>query len=301
VSRGKVIPWRWRWAERRSLPGLAVRLAVANAGRPPGITERRLDYGDEAAQHALLVLPDDPAYGSRAPVVFVHGGSWRNGSPRSFRAIGRFFAGRGHPTALVGYRFVPDATFPAQLDDVLSGFAAALPHLGASVDDTPVILAGQSTGGHLAALAAYDVERRARYGIPDERIGGLLCVSAPLDLGVLCPEDSLCPLIEALMGGSSDWSQADPVRFTRGDEPWPVLCVHGARDPLVPVVVAASFVDKLEARQDALAETDGRADAGPTPRLVIEARRYHSELVRIFLDGVESTRIVEDWAAGIGR
>jgi len=98
---------------------------------------------------------------SRLPVVVhVHGGGWRRGSRRHpLPALGDGFyqglAGQGIAVAAVDYRLSGEARYPAAADDVRAAVAwvrRALPGYG--VMPGPVVLWGDSAGGHLALLAA---------------------------------------------------------------------------------------------------------------------------------------------------
>lgn len=98
-----------------------------------------------------------PVAGGPLPVVaFCHGGGWVSGSLRSYDPFCRRLANAsGTAVASIGYRLAPEATYPAQLDDVdavLDELLARGEELG--VDGARLAVAGDSAGGHLAALAA---------------------------------------------------------------------------------------------------------------------------------------------------
>lgn len=234
--------------------------------------EERIAYGGHPLQQVLLCLPKGGAEGARL-VAMLPGGGWRSGDPDRFRFFAEPLVGRGLPVALVGYRTVPEHVFPAQRDDALDGFAAALA-AGAKRGLRPdgAVLGGQSAGAHLAALAAYDREAREERGVRDEAIGGFLSVSGPLDLRVRGGRE-LDTLVSDLVGHGPPWDEADPARFVRGDEPWPVLCLHGGRDPLVPVASAAAFVSRVEESSPGLA------------RLLVEDDAEHSSLLTMLAQG----------------
>jgi acetyl esterase/lipase len=282
-------PRSWVLAEELSWPPLAAELVARGRGRAAGLVEETIVFGDHRTQHVLLIRseriePETPL------VFFVHGGSWRHGSPERFRAIGRFFARAGYAAALGGYRLLPEHTFPAQLDDVLAGLGAALKHSrGLGIPGGRVLIAGQSAGAHLAALAAFDRETRAASGIGDLSLAGLLAVSGPLDFGVLCPTRDACPLIEALMGGRDGWEAADPARFADGSSRTPVLCLHGSRDPLVPSAASASFV----------ARANG-AD-GDHAQFVADPEAHHSDMTALFFGRSPLTPVMLDWMAEVTR
>ena len=276
---------RWRRAELFAYPGIGLAVARANAGKPRGIVEETLRYSGDIDQRIVLVRPAD-AGGVRGLAVFVHGGSWKSGSPERYRFVGRWFAKRGYVTGVVGYRHVPEHVFPAQLADVLCAWALLreiAPRFGAPAEGA--IIAGQSAGAHLAALAVYGASARVAAGIPDEATRAVALVSGPLDLGVLCPRKKFCPLIGELMGGDAGWNVADPALQVGAGDTWPLLVVHGAKDPLVNVAGSVSFADKVR-------------DQGAPVTLDVVPAGHHVDLVRTFVDGDPASRPLEDFVAG---
>jgi acetyl esterase/lipase len=92
-----------------------------------------------------------PAQAGVTKLVFFHGGSYVYGSTRTSHAD--FCSHLALATSLevigVEYRLAPEHPWPAQLDDGL----AVCRELGG----TPLILAGDSAGGHLAVKAALQI------------------------------------------------------------------------------------------------------------------------------------------------
>ena len=270
-------------AERLSYPVIYAELKAHAFGTAAGITEHRVGYGPDPAQHVLVLTPETRRPGDPL-VYFIHGGSWKYGSPSLFRAVGRFLAGHGYTVALGGYRLVPEVHFPAQLHDAIDGLAAALEwRATAGHVDGPVVLAGQSAGGHLAALVAFDERTRAERGLGDLDISGLLAVSGVLDLDVLCPDRKLCPIVAALMGSYDGWEKADPARFVHGSARTPILCLHGSRDPLVPVEVAASFVLRANGTE------------GDHATFLADPDAHHADMTRLFFGTSPLTPGMLEW------
>jgi acetyl esterase/lipase len=268
----------WSVRDKLTYPRLLAHIRRESDRPAEDLEERRIDWGADPAQYALLIVPKAARATDRL-VAFVYGGSWRRGSPDYYRFVGRAIARAGYPTAVLGYRLAPEHVFPAQRDDVLAGLAAVLgdaPDSGLS--DEGAVVAGNSAGAHLAALAVYDRESRRRAGVADDALAGLLSVSGPLDLGLIC-EGYPCPAVATLMGRPDGWDEADPVLFVRGDEPYDVLAVHGRKDPMVTIGAAESFVRRVnEAAADAAgASGDGAATRA---RLVVAERGYHGDLIR---------------------
>jgi acetyl esterase/lipase len=108
-----------------------------------------------------LYLPPANFAGPRPFVIYIHGGGWANGIPRTAAVFANWpdvlasFAARGYVTASVSYRFQNEAPFPAAIQDV----KAAIHWLHGNaekynIDTTRGMTWGSSAGGQLAALAA---------------------------------------------------------------------------------------------------------------------------------------------------
>ena len=62
----------------------------------------------------------EPASAGPHPVlVYLHGGGWCSGSPRSHRKLALRFAEAGFVVVNLGYRLAPEAPFPGPLEDCL--------------------------------------------------------------------------------------------------------------------------------------------------------------------------------------
>jgi acetyl esterase/lipase len=258
-------------------PLLYARIAAADLPLAGGARESVHSYGEDRHQRVVLCQPPDgPA--CAVPVVFFHGGGWRSGSATEYRFVARYLARAGLTAASAGYRLVPDHTFPAQREDAFAALRLVLEVTGAE----RAVLAGFSAGGHLAALCAYDRQARDAVAIVEGQIAGLVSVAGVLDFETLCA-DLPCPMIEEFMGRPKPWHEADPARLVRGDEPWPVLVVHGTADETVDASVSAAFVERVRS-------------AGGDAELLLDEGAGHAELLGTFLgDGRAHSDAVLDW------
>ena len=116
--------------------------------------ERRIDRDIEYARAGEIGLALDlhSCGEQKGPlIVWVHGGAWRSGS-KAGMPLGELVCA-GFPVASIDYRLTPAAKFPAQIHDI----KAAIRFLRArgadhGVDARTIVIAGDSAGGHLAAL-----------------------------------------------------------------------------------------------------------------------------------------------------
>ena len=91
----------------------------------------------------------------RAPfpvLLYLHGGGWVAGSPKSHRRLGQKFAEAGYLTINVDYRLAPEHPFPAGYDDCVFAAQWARENAGRwNGDSTRMAIGGDSAGGNLAA------------------------------------------------------------------------------------------------------------------------------------------------------
>ncbi len=125
----------------------------------PGPQLRSVQDVDAAGVPARLYLPDSTD--NAATLVYLHGGGWVLGGLDTHDGLCRLLAYRsGCAVLAVDYRRAPEHPYPAAFEDLeravgwLRGTGAAEHRL----DATRLAIAGDSAGGHLAAVGA----RRAR-------------------------------------------------------------------------------------------------------------------------------------------
>ncbi|GAA1518787.1 alpha/beta hydrolase [Streptomyces albidochromogenes] len=112
--------------------------------------------------------------GPRPTVVHFHGGGWvlggLDGHDASVRALCR---ASGAVLVSVGYRLAPEARFPAAVDDAYAALLWAARHVGElGGDPGALVVAGDSAGGTLAAVAALVAKER---GGPPLALQALVC------------------------------------------------------------------------------------------------------------------------------
>jgi acetyl esterase/lipase len=96
----------------------------------------------------------DGAGTRRATILYLHGGGYCIGSPKTHRAVTSHLAGAaGLAVFAANYRLAPEHPFPAALEDALACFQS-LRQAG------PVVIAGDSAGGGLALATALSARQR---------------------------------------------------------------------------------------------------------------------------------------------
>jgi epsilon-lactone hydrolase len=154
------------------------------------IAERRAQY--ERAERVFptpadvlieaVKAPERPAEWLRPPgartdaaVLYLHGGGYVIGSPRSHRHLAAAIArAAGTAALLVDYRLAPEHPFPAALDDAVAAYQWLL---GRGVSPERIVVAGDSAGGGLTVATLLALRDRAR-----PRPAGGVCISPWVDL-----------------------------------------------------------------------------------------------------------------------
>jgi len=108
---------------------------------------------DGARVTADVLVPDRA--GPHPVLVYLHGGGWVAGSPRTHRKLGLRFAEAGYLVVNVDYRLSPEAPFPGPFDDCVFAVrwtAANAARFGG--DAGRLAIGGDSAGGNLSAAVA---------------------------------------------------------------------------------------------------------------------------------------------------
>jgi acetyl esterase/lipase len=218
--------------------------------RAGGAPPRKVAYktaGEEALELDVYA-PAGAARGVRLPaIVMIHGGGWANPGPFHFAPHCRYFASRGMVAVNVQYRLVTNdgrvriADCVADCRDAFRYVLANAAELG--VDAGRVAVAGDSAGGHLAAMLATAPTATAGGG---ERFPAAAILYNPcVDLAGL----HWMKRHPGLTGeGDEAWKEdalrLSPVELVRAGLP-PMLLIHGTQDATVPVEHADRFAGRL--------------------------------------------------------
>lgn len=185
----------------------------------------------------------------RVLLVWVHGGAWNTGSKAGVPGP---LVRSGLAVASVDFRQASVARFPAQAHDIKAAIRFLRANAGTyGYRADRIVIAGASSGGHLAALVgvtnghrelegsignALDVSSNVQavvsyYGASNLRT--ILAQSTPFGLNMRRPA------LERLLGGQPDQvpdlaTLASPVAHVDASDP-PLLLFHGDQDPQMPI------------------------------------------------------------------
>lgn len=120
-------------------------------------------YGKHKKQKMDFFLPNE--YNPDAPIiVLVHGGAWKIGKKEHFIKVQKFLHQNNLPTLNINYRLVKKGiTYKEQLQDI----GLALQKMNTLVEKANLkpdnyILLGESSGGHISLLYAYQNPNQIR-------------------------------------------------------------------------------------------------------------------------------------------
>jgi acetyl esterase len=139
------------------------------ARRPPrellpdvrSVSERAIALAGGGRLPLRVITPPEPRPGV---VLYAHGGGWVLGELDDFEGLARHLSLCTQRTVVMcGYRLAPEHPFPGPLDDVWESLDRVRELQGSELPSGPLMLAGDSAGGNLAAVTAL---RAARAGVP---------------------------------------------------------------------------------------------------------------------------------------
>ena len=161
------------------------------------LIERRI--GDSANVRGRIGEPERVAYGTAeierldiyraghdaAPVfVFLHGGAWRSGRSKDFAGPAEMFLAAGAHYVVPDFAWVQDVggSLMVLADQVRRAIAWVFQNIARfGGDPNRLYLGGQSSGGHLAAVAL-TTDWRRDFALPADIIKGGVCISGMYDL-----------------------------------------------------------------------------------------------------------------------
>lgn len=227
--------------------------------------ERRWEnmvYAAEAGYRPLFLdlrVPPTTEGQKHPVVVWIHGGGWVFGSRRrqapnihAYKTIERI-VDAGFAVALIDYRFLLEAPFPAQLLDIKAAIRWLRGHADEfDIDPSRIAAWGESAGAHLASMIGMcdrisDEQVVGEFREQSDSVGSVVEWYGPAEFTSWAPAvrsqaapseergntelDVLSALIDA-----SGWTPAElsPVSYARADVP-PIFIAHGRQDRQVNV------------------------------------------------------------------
>ncbi|TFD41223.1 alpha/beta hydrolase [Cryobacterium sp. TMT1-2-1] len=237
-------------------------VGIRTFSRPDGISVATdVVYGTQS-DGALLTLDvcsptgDAEAGGLRPAVVSIHGGSWARGDKGNsdWRAVCTWLASEGFVAYSVNYRLVPDALFPAAIDDLglaVEWIRQAENAAQYGIDPDRIGAFGGSAGGNLAALLGARGSGSLTEGA---RVAAVAELSGPTDLGhealvVGNAPAGLQRIVQSYLGCDSlaDCPQAGAASPHRELDPSdPPVFIGAAAEEFIPLAQSIGYASRLD-------------------------------------------------------
>jgi acetyl esterase len=146
-------PPLWELSPDEARAGVDANAAVIGAG--PDLASVR-DIVIPSPADGIKARVYSPAADAPGVIVYFHGGGWVVGSLDGWDASCRALAAAsGCDVVSVDYRLAPEHVFPAAVDDAFDALVwVASDGRGGLAGGRPVVVAGDSAGGNLAAVCA---------------------------------------------------------------------------------------------------------------------------------------------------
>ena len=230
-------------------------------------------------------------YQNGAALIYIHGGGWNAGDKGNQKDFLKSLSEEGYLVVSINHRFADEAIFPAQIHDVNAAIKWVKSNASKwRFDIERIALIGNSSGGHLAVLAALstgDEELKGNVGNQtnyNTNVKSVVNVFGPSDLLSMAKEvdcanciidyaNSSASNITALLGCRMDLcpekaKQASPISYIDStvDRQTSFLHIHGEKDNVVPV-------KQSERLQQLLTDSDVPS------QLIIDNQLKHQEII----------------------
>lgn len=217
------------------------------------------DYGD-CKRHLQIIFPY--RFGMKPEekfplILFIPGSAWHK--QEMYNDIPQYaaLAQRGFVVAAMEYRESDIARFPAQIEDVCHAIRF-IPSIADNfhIDTNNIFLMGNSSGGHIAMMAALFAAHGLCDALPD--VAGVIVESGSTDI-LTCAKDPLPPWMKVrpsavLLGvdrieGNEELARkaSCDMYITKDIKLPPILLLHSEFDPIVTVENSRLLYERLTA------------------------------------------------------
>ncbi|KAG9324416.1 hypothetical protein KVV02_004436 [Mortierella alpina] len=208
-----------------------------------------------------IYRPNAVQGGDERPVlVYLHGGGWTSGSKQLVGPLLTEMIFHEWIVVSVNYRLNPKCGYPAQLIDSKRALRWIKEDIRAfGGNPANIVVAGDSAGGHLAALIALTANQadyQPGFESVDTSVQGCLGLSPVMDLVDLenhSNHDARTRFIKEVAKREGSSQSAENLKFLTEHSPIfrikgagvPFMIIHGDTDSLVPVQHSRAFVNEF--------------------------------------------------------
>lgn len=229
-----------------------------------------------------------PASRDDAVVMYLHGGGYVIGSPRTHRNLTWRLAEQAEVRVLaVDYRLAPEHPFPAAVDDAVAAYRFLL---GSGIDPARIVIAGDSAGGGLTIATLL---RLRDDGLPQPAAGAALSPWTDLALtgASMDSEDEGDPMVRrAGLARMAGWYLDGADAREPHASP-----LYGDLTGLAPLLVHVGEVEVL--RDDATRIAEAATAAGVDVELCVFPEMIHvfQVFAGLFPEADEGVAVLAGW------
>ncbi|RYE07646.1 MAG: alpha/beta hydrolase [Hyphomicrobiales bacterium] len=184
-----------------------------------------------------------------APVVmFIYGGSWKQGRRQDYQFVGQALAANGFIVVIPDYRLYPEVTYPAFLEDNAQAVKWIEDNIATYGGDTSrFFIAGHSAGAYNSVMLGLERSFLRDYNVTMP-IKGIAAISGPYDFYPFEYDE-----VRSVFGQNDNPQGTQPINLVAPDRP-PMLIVSGTSDPIVRVQNSQHFAAKMREAGDWVTE-----------------------------------------------
>lgn len=219
-------------------------------------------YGDNPKQKLDVYQPKKPIKKEAPVVVFFYGGCWgacTTLNKTDYQFVAQSFSSRGYLTVVADLRQYPEVVFKDVMGDSAKVMDWVLAHSADyGGDKTQLIIAGHSSGGHIAAMLV--LHPNYLNAETKQHIKAFIGFAGPYDFLPL-DEDYQ----KRLFSAKNDYYGSQPINFISENAP-PLLLLQGEKDTKVRPYNAINLSQKAK-------------QLGVSQRLILYPQHTHVSLL----------------------
>jgi acetyl esterase/lipase len=210
---------------------------------PAEVLGHDIPFADGDRMKLDVYGPKDPK-GPSPVVMFIYGGSWKQGSRGDYKFVGHALAANGFVAVIADYRLYPDVTYPKFLEDNAAAAKWIQDNIGTYGGDTSrFFIAGHSAGAYNSVMLGLEKSFLNEYGVTMP-IKGIAAISGPYDFYPFEYDE-----VRNVFGQNDNPEGTQPINLVGPDEP-PMLLISGNQDPIVRMQNTDHLAHKLQEAGD---------------------------------------------------
>lgn len=195
-------------------------------------------YGKHERNYYLICKNINQKY--QKAIFYVHGGGWIVGKPENHLKLAELLNSQGYLVILTAYRYAHQTHGLEIMEDVKKSYQKVCEQIKEEYPEIEsIVIGGASAGGNLASLLALS---NVESPIP---IKGLFSLSGVLDLTEI-PYNIIVKKF-ANEPYTNQYQSLNPInKVENSQSTFPILCIHGMNDGIVPVCSTINFVNTIQ-------------------------------------------------------